>query len=222
MPRLDDPVLADLNRDGLIDLVRASGGYVYWYPGMSTGPSRTRCAHPRPEGADGRRRHHDRRLRTATVPLDLVWSSPRGLWVLDLAGPTTAGMLTDIRTAWGRPRSSLFALPLRSRAGGRSGEDLGAQAARCRPDVRCRSEIDPGAGRSRCGSATGVRDGFWDGQERASADSSQATERPGRGRNEDSLVRGDAVPCRVRAESGAAGPAGRSCGPTAWRALSSR
>jgi len=176
---LPDPTavqLADLNRDGIIDLVRTSGGYVYWYPGNVDGTLSDKVRHvPRPEGADA-----DVVVTTADAngngSLDLVWSSPRGLWVLDLAGPTSAGMLTEVDNGLGKRTEFLYrasaTLATEAAAQGNAWSQLLPVVV---PTV-VRIQVDPGAGGLLRVRHFGVRDGFWDGAERRLGGFLQATE----------------------------------------------
>jgi RHS repeat-associated protein len=94
--------ICDLNRDGLFDVVAIRGGNVSWYRGLANGTVETTPVElPRPPGTDS----------TVIVALadingngseDVVWSSPAGMWVIDLAGPTNAGMLISIENGLGQ------------------------------------------------------------------------------------------------------------------------
>ncbi|HSS00287.1 MAG TPA: FG-GAP-like repeat-containing protein [Kofleriaceae bacterium] len=94
--------LGDLNRDGLLDLAVVRAGDVAWYRGLANGTvDATPVLLTRPAGTDA----------TVVVALadvngngseDLVWSSPAGMWVLDFAGATSAGMLTAIDNGMGQ------------------------------------------------------------------------------------------------------------------------
>lgn len=97
----DDIFLDDLDRDGLLDLVTVELGHVSWYPGrpdFAFGDVRTIA---RPPGADA-----DVSVVIADAngngSADVVWSGPAGMWALDLAGPTTAGMLVGIDNGLGK------------------------------------------------------------------------------------------------------------------------
>jgi RHS repeat-associated protein len=94
--------LADLNRDGLLDVVRVGIAQVLWYRGRPDGSfAPTPTVLTRPPGADG----------TTIVALadangngsvDVVWSSTSGMWALDLAGTTSAGLLVAIDNGLGK------------------------------------------------------------------------------------------------------------------------
>jgi YD repeat-containing protein len=176
LPDPETVQLADLNRDGLMDVVRTSGGYVYWYPGNVDGTLSDKVRHiPRPEGADG-----DVVITTAdgngNGSVDLVWSSPRGLWVLDLAGPTSAGMLTEIDNGLGKTTQFLYSasstLAMQAAAQG----NAWSQKLPVVVPTVVRVQIDPGAGGLLRVRHFGVRDGFWDGTERRLGGFLQATE----------------------------------------------
>jgi RHS repeat-associated protein len=97
--------LADLNRDGLLDIVRIGSSQVFWYRGRPDGTfSQQATILTRPPGADS----------STVVALadangngstDVVWSSSSGMWVLDLAGPTNAGLLVGIGNGLGKVQS---------------------------------------------------------------------------------------------------------------------
>src|SRR6185503_13366756 len=94
--------IGDLNRDGLLDAVLVSGGNVALYRGRANGTFETTAQTvTAPPGTDA----------TVVVAIadangngseDLVWSSPTGMWVLDFAGATSAGMLTAIDNGMGQ------------------------------------------------------------------------------------------------------------------------
>ena len=93
--------LVDLNRDGLLDVLRIEAAHVYWWAGRPGGFSTTLQAKvPRPEGSD-----YDDVVTTADLDGDgaaeLVWSGPSGLWRLDLVGPAHAAMLRRIHNGLG-------------------------------------------------------------------------------------------------------------------------
>lgn len=94
--------LADLDRDGLLDIVRIGTSQVFWYRGKPDGTFNVQArVLDRPAGADA----------STVVQLadangngstDVVWSSPSGMWALDLAGPTNAGLLVGIDNGLGK------------------------------------------------------------------------------------------------------------------------
>jgi RHS repeat-associated protein len=94
--------LGDIDRDGLMDVIVVRGGNVAWHRGRADGSVELApVALPRPAGTDG----------SVVVALadangngslDIVWSSDAGMWVVDLAGPTSAGMLTAISNGLGQ------------------------------------------------------------------------------------------------------------------------
>lgn len=100
--------LGDLNRDGLMDLSLVSAGNVAWYRGQANGTVATTPINlSRPPGTDA----------SVVVAVadangngseDLVWSSSAGMWVLDFAGPTSAGMLTGIQNGLGQTQTFAY------------------------------------------------------------------------------------------------------------------
>jgi RHS repeat-associated protein len=96
-----DVFIVDLDRDGLADLIHAAGASVDWYAGRALGGfAEAPSSLGRPPGDDALAR-----VSIADVngngSFDVVWSSEAGMWVLDLAGPTTAGMLVAIDNGLG-------------------------------------------------------------------------------------------------------------------------
>jgi RHS repeat-associated protein len=94
--------LGDLNRDGLLDVSLVTAGNVAWYRGRANGTFDTVAVTlPRPAGTDAS-------VVVAVADVngngseDLVWSSDAGMWILDMAGPTTAGMLVEIDNGLGQ------------------------------------------------------------------------------------------------------------------------
>ncbi len=106
---LSDLHLFDLNRDGLMDVVVVSAGHVLYYRGNADGSLDARVRKlRRPESVT-----RDVVVRLADLngngSLDVVWSSPRGMWLLDLAGATHTAMLTEIDNGLGRVVSFRYA-----------------------------------------------------------------------------------------------------------------
>ncbi|HTE49236.1 MAG TPA: FG-GAP-like repeat-containing protein, partial [Kofleriaceae bacterium] len=98
----DDLRFADLDRDGLLDAVRISLAQVRWYPGRANGTfTPTPVSLARPAGADS-----DSLVSVEDAngngSEDVVWSSPAGMWALDLAGATSAGMLVSVDNGMGK------------------------------------------------------------------------------------------------------------------------
>jgi RHS repeat-associated protein len=97
--------LADLDRDGLLDVIRVGTSQVAWYRGKPDGTFATQARLlSRPPGADA----------TTIVGLadangngstDVVWSSTSGMWALDLAGATNAGLLVAIDNGLGKTQT---------------------------------------------------------------------------------------------------------------------
>jgi RHS repeat-associated protein len=96
-----DLLLADLDRDGFTDLIRVTAGYVAWFPGLAEGGfSKDWREAPRPVGAA-----FDAVVTTADAngngSQDIIWSTASGMWVLDLAGHSSAGMMREIDNGLG-------------------------------------------------------------------------------------------------------------------------
>jgi YD repeat-containing protein len=163
---LSNILFGDLNRDGLVDLVRVDAANVTWFRGETDGRFGTFFRHlARPESADA-----DAVVTIADMngngSQDVVWSSPRGLWALDLAGATSAGMITQIDnglgmiSTFGYDASGAMAV-----AAERSGVPWQVLLPVSIP-VPVNVETDPGAGGVHRVVQHTVRDGFWDGVER--------------------------------------------------------
>lgn len=97
--------LGDLDRDGLMDVAIVRAGNVAWYRGRAGGDvAPMPVVLPRPPGTDA----------GVVVAIadangngseDLVWSQAAGMWILDFAGATSAGMLTAIDNGLGQRQS---------------------------------------------------------------------------------------------------------------------
>jgi YD repeat-containing protein len=164
--KLDDLFLADLDRDGLVDLVRFTAGNVVWYPGLPGAQLSTAArVVARPESVAA-----DVVVTVADIngngSSDIVWSSPRGLWALDIAGTGTAGMLATIANGLGKTTTISYStsaiLSVQAEQAGKAWE----QKLPIAVPVPIQTEIDPGSGGPPRLVRHGVRDGFWDGQER--------------------------------------------------------
>lgn len=164
---LADLILADLNRDGLIDLVRVVAGNVLYYAGrgnhrFADGPRHV--ARPEAAAADVLVTIADA---NGNGSADLVWSSPRGMWALDLAGATSAGMLETIDNGLGL--STIFAYEA-SGLLAIDAEQAGQAWTRKLPvsipvPIEMRAVFADGMTPTRV-ERYGVADGFWDGVER--------------------------------------------------------
>ena len=163
---LSNIMFADLNRDGLADLVKVDAANVTWFRGETDGRFGTFFRHlTRPESADA-----DAVVTIADMngngSQDVVWSSPRGLWALDLAGATSAGMITQIDNGLGMTTSFTYdASGNMAVAAERSGDPWHVLLSTSVP-IPVTVETDPGAGGAHRVTKHLVRDGFWDGVER--------------------------------------------------------
>ncbi|HEY2985803.1 MAG TPA: FG-GAP-like repeat-containing protein, partial [Jatrophihabitantaceae bacterium] len=93
--------LVDLDRDGLMDLLKIESGTVKWFPGLangSFGALKATLANPEPLTSNVVVAVADT---NGNGSQDVVWSSASGMWRLDLAGATTAGMLTQVSNGLG-------------------------------------------------------------------------------------------------------------------------
>ncbi len=94
--------LVDLNRDGLLDIVRSEAGHAYLWTGTPAGFSTTsrRVARPTTASYDDVLTFGDL---NGNGSQDLVWSGRNGrLWLLDLAGPAHEGQLTRVQNGLGK------------------------------------------------------------------------------------------------------------------------
>lgn len=158
--------LVDLDRDGLLDLVRVTAGHVLYYRGRADGSiARDPRAVRRPDGLDA-----DAAIAIADMngngSRDIVWSSPRGITLLDLAGTTTAGMLVAIESDLGATTRFTYAASAQlSVADSLAGRPWSHTLPLSIP-VPTAVEVDVGDGSPVRRTRYRVRDGFWDGHER--------------------------------------------------------
>jgi RHS repeat-associated protein len=92
---------ADLDRDGILDLIRITVGYVTWFPGLPGGgfdKDFRMVARPTDAAADCVVSVADA---NGNGSRDIIWSAPTGMWILDLAGEGTAGMIESIDNGLG-------------------------------------------------------------------------------------------------------------------------
>ncbi|MBI4510664.1 MAG: VCBS repeat-containing protein [Deltaproteobacteria bacterium] len=158
--------LADVSRDGLLDLVRITGGEVALYPGRAGGSFATSpIIISRPPDLDS----------SVTVSLadmngngslDLVWSTTARMVAMDLAGPTTAGMLTTIHNGLGKSVSVTYeassALAIADEGAGRAWVNKLPTSI---PVIQAVS-VDPGNQEPLRTIGYRVHDGLWDAAER--------------------------------------------------------
>src|SRR5262249_42599780 len=156
----------DLNRDGLVDLLRFSAGNLSWYPGLpGTQFSTTPMSLPRPDGAA-----YDAVVSVADLngngSDDVVWSSPAGPWAVDPAGSTSAGMLTKIENGLGKVVAIEYegSATLSTRADA-VGQPWAAHVPISIP-VPVRITVTPSPGEAARVTEYDVRDGVWEGAER--------------------------------------------------------
>jgi RHS repeat-associated protein len=160
-----DVSLADLDRDGLLDLVRFTVGNVVWFPGEADGrfdENRGRFLR-RPSGASA-----DAVVTIADVngngSQELVWSESTGFWALDFAGLGTAGMLSAIDNGLGKTtKFTYLSSATLSVAAERGGQPWQIKLPASIP-VPVAREVDLGNGMQRRVEYN-VRDGFWDAEE---------------------------------------------------------
>lgn len=96
-----DILLGDLNRDGVMDLTTAVLGQVTWFAGRPGFTFLAPVALSAP-GVVGPEVVVALADTNGNGSDDVVWSSPLGMWRLDLAGPTNAGMLTRVDNGLGK------------------------------------------------------------------------------------------------------------------------
>jgi YD repeat-containing protein len=158
--------LGDLDRDGLIDVALVTGGNVALYRGRANGTFLTTATTvPRPAGTDA----------TVVVAIadtnangseDLVWSSDAGMWIVDLAGPTTAGMLREVDNGLGQVQRFGYAA---STALMFAAEVAGAAWTRTMPmsvPVAVANRLELASGEPARSSRLDVRDAIYDASER--------------------------------------------------------
>ncbi len=168
---LSDIRIADLNQDGLMDLVRVTAGNVYWWAGRVGGFDEDPTKLPRPPDAD-----YDDIVSFADLngngSVDVVWSGPFGTWILDLAGPggtgqPTEGMLTSVENGFGQTLSIAYSTTvLLSLAAAQQGQTWTERLPK-NISVPVEMTVNTGwaADPDRV-SRTTVRNGFWDAEER--------------------------------------------------------
>lgn len=156
---------ADLDRDGLLDIVWIDQAQARWFPGQANGSfSRPPIVLTRPANATS----------DSVVTIqdangngseDIVWSSTGstgGIWVLDLAGATTAGMLVSVQNGLGKLMDIVYTSTT-ALAGAVAGTDK-AWNSNLPMSIPVVTHTDLTIGGNDAPRATDylVRDGFWD------------------------------------------------------------
>ena len=156
--------LADLNRDGITDLVLIDGSYVEWVPIYPT--YRVGDVVPLESPDDGSE---------ATVMItdfngngsqDVVWSSYNDLYYLDLAGPTHFGMLTSVQNGFGKTTTYAYSSSAALAQAALEGDEPWSFALPAAMPVPIQQTHTFASGEPDQVSLFSVRDGFWDGEER--------------------------------------------------------
>jgi RHS repeat-associated protein len=167
--------LGDLNRDGLLDAVVVRAGNVAWYRGQANGTlAATPIEMARPPGTDS----------AVVVSLadgngngseDIVWSSTAGMWLVDLAGPTSAGMLVAIDNGLGQTQSFGYQASAELAF---AAADSGAPWTTSMPisiPVSVKTRLTLASGELPRSTRLGVRDGIYDRGERRFIGFAEAT-----------------------------------------------
>jgi hypothetical protein len=158
---------ADLDRDGLLDLIRITIGYVTWFPGLPGGGFDTNFRmlnRPTDAAADCVVSVADA---NGNGSRDIIWSAPTGMWILDLAGEGAAGMIESIDNGLGMTMTVAYStsamLAVADEAAGKPWANKLPVAVPM--PVSTVTSFSDGATPSR-EVTFGVRDGVWDGVER--------------------------------------------------------
>ena len=160
--------LADLNRDGVTDLIVVAAGNVMGYLARPDGSLWNHFSIPRPELANPGQSLLD--VRVALVDAngngstDVVWSSPRGFWVLDLAGSTSAGMLTLIENGLGQSMRFDYSASTRLALADELDPQQPAWSERLPVSIPVPTQVTVALASGEADRVTRyrVRDGFWD------------------------------------------------------------
>jgi RHS repeat-associated protein len=162
----DDISLADLDRDDLIDLVRVDLGTVRWFRGRADGGFRAAAisvANPEPLSSD---------VVVAIADIngngsqDVVWSSASGMWRMDIAGTTTAGMLVRARNGLGLDVTFSYRSAHALSVDARLAADPWLFEVPIAMPVPVEKTTALGAGETTRKINYSVRDGLWDADER--------------------------------------------------------
>jgi RHS repeat-associated protein len=162
---VDQIHLVDLDRDGVLDLLRIDAGKVRWFPGLAGFRFE---AFPRqldrPVG------DLDAQVTFADVDgngsLEVVWVTPTAMQALDLAGGTTRSMIASIDDGMGEVQHITYGsstqLALKAAAAGDPWSRLLPRGMA----VPVRQQTAYADGTPSRVVQAGIRDGFWDGAER--------------------------------------------------------
>jgi RHS repeat-associated protein len=163
---LDHIHLVDLDRDGVLDLLRVDAGKVRWFAGLAGFRfERLPRQLDRPPGTDA-----EVRITFADIDgngsQEVVWSNLSAMWALDLAGGTTRAMVASINDGMGEVQhisySTSTQLSLEADA---AGEPWTRKLPRAMA-VPVRQETVYVDGTPSRTVNAGIRNGFWDGGER--------------------------------------------------------
>jgi RHS repeat-associated protein len=163
---VDQLHLVDLDRDGVVDLLRVDAGKLRWFRGLAglrfdAVPRQL----ARPDGAA-----LDARVTFADVDgngsQEVVWATLSAMWALDLAGGTTRAMVASIDDGMGEVTTIAYGtstqLSLEAAAAGQPWQRLLPRSMA----VPVRQETAYADGTPSRVVTLGVRDGFWDSAER--------------------------------------------------------
>ncbi|HEY2518052.1 MAG TPA: polymorphic toxin-type HINT domain-containing protein [Polyangiaceae bacterium] len=160
-------LFADLNKDGLLDLIRTTDGTVEWYlgrPGFTFDAAPVTV--PRPDSAGDEDVVVTVQDVYGTGTQAVVWSSSNGMWALQLAGTASAGMLTGIQNGLGKTLSFTYSTSaVQCAAAAAAGKPWQSLLPTSVPVPLSMTE-STGAGDPDRTMRYTVRDGFWDGVER--------------------------------------------------------
>jgi YD repeat-containing protein len=161
-----DIQFADLNRDGLTDIVLTNDANVLYFQGLADiGTFAPLRRLDRPEGVA-----IDSVVAIADAngngSQDVVWSSTRGMWILDLAGGTSAGMLETIHNGLGATTTISYTYSaILAVEAEKAGQTWSSKLPTSIP-VPTKIEVDTGGDSPPRITTYSVRNGFWDGIER--------------------------------------------------------
>jgi RHS repeat-associated protein len=162
-----DVLLEDLDRDGLLDIIRMTAGHVAWYPGRpnNTWSNSEGRFLVRPTGAS-----EDAIVTTGDLDgdgaSDVVWSTGSQMWIMDFASTGHQGMLESIDNGLGKTSRYYYlssaTLSVQAENNGRAWERKLPVAI----PVPVRGETRFADTTPMRTAIYNVEDGFWDGTER--------------------------------------------------------